>query len=104
MTTTDQQGEQALDELGENEPGSAVEELQACIDEAVASGTPVTVGKGVYALYATPEGGLHLSYRPEGSTEDGHFPVPPGLLRMAMAKGDGMGALAQMRALFGQLG
>lgn len=75
--------------------------MQQAIDQAVATGQPVDLGRGKYALFATPEGGLHLAYRPDGVDQDGHLPIPPGLLRLALAKDAGLGGIAQIKSLFG---
>lgn len=38
---------------------------------------------GVFALYDTPDGGVHLSYRPDGEDEDVHVQLPAALVSMA---------------------
>jgi hypothetical protein len=55
---------------------------------------PELLSRGTYAIYGTPKGGMVVSYRVEGATEDGHLDVPPPLVSMArrMAAGEqGMG-------------
>jgi hypothetical protein len=42
----------------------------------VQAGAPELVSHGVYALYRRPDGGLVISYRPEGTHADLHLPIP----------------------------
>ena len=37
---------------------------------------PVPFLKGVFAIYNTPDGGVHISYRPDGAETDEHIQVP----------------------------
>jgi hypothetical protein len=63
------------------------------------------LSKGVYSIYKTLAGGLHIAYRPEGAGEDSHLPVPPAMVAMMVAASDGKGPLGRMRALVtGRLG
>ena len=55
--------------------------------------------RGVYSIYKTAEGGMHIAYRPEGAGEDSHLPVPPAMVAMMVAASDGKGPLGRMRAL-----
>ena len=57
------------------------------------------VSKGVYSIYKTDEGGMHISYRPEGSEEDAHMPVPAMMLQMMIAATEGKGPLGRMKAV-----
>jgi hypothetical protein len=62
-------------------------------------GRPRLLSRGVYALYATPEGGLHLSYRIEGEDEDRHMPIPPMIIKLATAAQTGSGPLGMLKHL-----
>lgn len=42
----------------------------------VQAGAPELVSHGVYALYRRPDGGLVISYRPDGTEQDLHLPIP----------------------------
>lgn len=57
------------------------------------------MSKGVYSIYKTTEGGMHISYRPEGTEEDQHLPVPPALMSMMIAASEGKGPLGRLRAM-----
>lgn len=57
------------------------------------------LSKGVYSVYKTPEGGLHIAYRRDGDTEDSHLPVPAPMVAMMVAASEGKGPLGRMRAL-----
>lgn len=57
------------------------------------------MGKGVYSIYKTEDGGMHIAYRPEGAGEDAHLPLPPALIGMMIAASEGKGPLGRMRAL-----
>jgi hypothetical protein len=61
------------------------------------------VVKGVYSIYKTEEGGMHIAYRPDGSEEDQHLPVPPAMMAMMLAASEGKGPLGRFRALVGGL-
>lgn len=37
---------------------------------------PVPYLKGAFALYNTPDGGIHVSYRPDGADADEHIQIP----------------------------
>jgi hypothetical protein len=73
---------------------------------------PELLHAGIYALYRTPSGGLHLTYRPEGQKADTHLPeVPPAAVAMLgqlMARPEGAPPpglremVGMMRALKGQ--
>lgn len=62
------------------------------------------VVRGVYSIYKTAEGGMHIAYRPEGAYEDQHLPVPPPMMAMMLAASEGKGPLGRFRALVGGLG
>jgi hypothetical protein len=57
--------------------------------------------RGVYSIYKTAEGGMHIAYRPEGTDEDQHRPVPPAMMAMMLAASEGKGPLGRFRALVG---
>jgi hypothetical protein len=57
--------------------------------------------KGQFTVYKTADGGLHLAFRLDGADADGHVPVPPGLVRMALQAASGRGPLG---VLLGRLG
>jgi hypothetical protein len=59
---------------------------------------PQPVSSGTYALYHTPQGGIHLVYRPVGAAEDQHLDVPPFVIKMA-SKAAGGGDLGPLGAL-----
>lgn len=65
-----------------------------------ANPAPELLSKGQYSLYKSPDGGMHLAYRAEGMTEDGHLVAPPAMVRMAIAAAEGKGPFARLRALF----
>lgn len=75
---------------GGEEPGFA---------QVWAEAKPGRLSKGVYSVYKTEEGGLHVSFRPEGAEEDSHLPVPPALLAVMTAATEGKGPFGKMRAL-----
>jgi hypothetical protein len=65
---------------------------------------PELMSRGTYAIYGTPKGGLVVSYRVEGATEDGHLEVPAPMVSMArrMAAGEGgmgTGLVARMMGM-----
>lgn len=80
---------------------ATLEHLGRLVALAVAGGSPVEISKGAYGIYATPEGGMHIVYRPKGVDEDAHLPIPPAMMRMMLAKGTGGGRLNQLKALIG---
>jgi len=57
------------------------------------------LGAGRYRLYKTPEGGLHLTYRPDHLGTDQHLPLPPAIITAVklMSRGP-IGALARRQA------
>lgn len=71
---------------------------QATQAPAPAPAPPVPASAGSYALYHTPQGGVHLVYRPFGSEEDQHLDVPPFVIAMAR-KAAGGGDLGPLGAL-----
>jgi hypothetical protein len=76
---------------------------------------PVVVHSGIYVLYATPEGGRHLVYKPDGEDVDQHVPdipaealplvqsflnqgLPPAVLALLQGKASPMKILGLMRS------
>lgn len=57
------------------------------------------VSKGVYSIYKTPDGGMHISYRPEGAGEDAHMPIPAMMLQMMIAATEGKGPLGRLKSV-----
>lgn len=45
--------------------------------------------RGKFALFDTPDGGLHVAYRPDGQDTDQHFQVPGHILKMAKLLSEG---------------
>lgn len=43
---------------------------------------PELLSRGQYSLYATPNGGAHLSYRPDGQDEDSHQEIPASIWQL----------------------
>jgi hypothetical protein len=77
-----------------------VEHEPAPAAEAEPAPGPQLLSRGVYSLFRTPEGGMHLAFRPEGEEADRHIPLPPALMRMAeTAANGGGGPMAMMKAL-----
>jgi hypothetical protein len=77
--------------------GETPEPTFAQLWEAVEPGTRTS--KGVYSIYKTPEGGMHIAYRPEDTQEDQHFEVPAPLMAMMTAAVEGRGPLGRLRAM-----
>ena len=75
------------------------------MSEAIVPGLPAPgerpqlLVSGTFALYQDPDGGVHLSYRPDGTQEDQHLNAPPALLRMMQGLGEGAGPLAAFRGM-----
>lgn len=57
------------------------------------------MSRGVYSVYKTAEGGMHLSYRPEGMDTDQHMPIPAAMMAMMIAATEGKGPLGRIRAM-----
>lgn len=57
------------------------------------SDAPVLVMHGEFSLYETPQGGLHLSYRPDSADADKHIDIPPAMLRIAKMMAEGKAKL-----------
>ncbi len=57
------------------------------------------VSKGIYSIYKTQDGGMHVSYRPEGTEDDMHLPIPAMLMQMMLAASEGKGPMGRLRNL-----
>lgn len=57
------------------------------------------VSRGVYSIYKTATGGMHIAYRPDGADEDNHLPIPAPMVSMMIAASEGKGPLGRMKAL-----
>lgn len=55
----------------------------AATSPAAAGEGPRPFLEGKFALYATPEGGVVIAYKTEGSTESKQLLIPPFILTMA---------------------
>ncbi len=45
--------------------------------------------KGKFALFDTPDGGIHVAYRPDGADADEHIEVPGHVMKIAKMFGEG---------------
>lgn len=66
---------------------------------------PVPFMRGVFALYDTPDGGIHLAFRPDDASEDQHQQIPAhivNLARAAMENGGSLGPMEMISALRGK--
>lgn len=85
---------------GPETPGPDAEQatLEGLFDQLAAM-PPGELGAGRYRLYKTPEGGLHLVYRPDHLGADQHFPLPPAIMTAVklMSRGP-IGAIARRQA------
>lgn len=83
-----------------DEPGAELVPAGQPHDAGVAAlllaAEPGKLFKGQFTVYKTPEGGLHIAYRLDGQEEDGHMPIPPALIKIALAAGTGKGPLAML--------
>lgn len=60
---------------------------------------------GIYSIYKTVEGGMHIAYRPDGTEEDQHLPLPAPMVAMMFAAAEGKGRLGRLKAMAaGRLG
>lgn len=73
------------------------------MSEAVIVAPPKALSQGTYAIFPTPNGGLHLAFRPQGAAEDSHLEIPPFVLKMAQQMADGHGG-PDIMSLLGGLG
>lgn len=97
----------------EPEPGLTEDQaaaVDAMVDEALAPDPTFAelwdqvepgsrMSKGIYSIYKTEAGGLHIAYRPDGTDEDQHMPLPPAMVAMMIAASEGKGPLGRLRAL-----
>lgn len=76
------------------------EAAEPSIAEQWASYAPgARIAKGIFSIYKTPDGGMHISYRREGDEEDSHLPVPGAMVAMMMAASEGKGPMGRMKAI-----
>lgn len=83
--------DQAAEQLGPLDVFAAIDAAEAGL-----------LGTGRYALYKTPDGGLMISYQPDGGGEQGHMPIPAHLLRMGKMAASGKGPLGALVKLAGK--
>lgn len=57
---------------------------------------PVPFIKGKFAIFETPDGGLHIAYRADGADEDKHIALPAAMVKMANMAANGTGPMAGM--------
>lgn len=57
------------------------------------------VSRGVYSIYKTDEGGMHIAYRPEGAQEDAHMPVPAMMMQLLISATEGKGPFGRLAAV-----
>ncbi len=55
--------------------------------------------RGIYSVYKTPEGGLHIAFRPEGLEEDQHIEIPGRMMNMMISASEGKGPLGMLRGM-----
>lgn len=76
--------------------------MSAEVAQAAPDPGPELLMRGTFSLYRTPEGGLHIAFRPVNGEEDQHLPIPPALVKMAMAAQSGKGPFGHMAKMFGR--
>lgn len=57
---------------------------------------PVPIMKGKFAIFETPDGGLHIAYRLDETDEDRHVALPAAMVKMANMAANGSGPMAAM--------
>jgi hypothetical protein len=62
--------------------------------------TPTPFMRGKFAIFETPDGGLHIAYRLEGSGDDKHITLPAAAIRMAEMMGDKLPFLNPANGLY----
>lgn len=80
-------------------PAETADEMPASLSQLWESHEPGRVSNGVYSIYKTEEGGMHISYRPDGADEDQHLPLPPMMITTLMAASEGRGPMGMLRNL-----
>lgn len=55
--------------------------------------------KGIYSVYKTPDAGLHIAFRPDGTEEDQHLEIPAAMMKMLIAASEGKGPLGMLRGM-----
>lgn len=63
--------------------------------EVVESDAPEPILKGQFAIYETPDGGFHLSYRPDQADEDQHVQIPGMYVKLLRKQAAGKAGLAR---------
>lgn len=59
---------------------------------------PVKITAGRFALYQTPNGGMHLTLHVDGEPEPRHAEIPAMMVKLAMRGGKGMGPFGDLSA------
>lgn len=73
--------------------------------ETTESTGPKVLHKGVYTLYETPDGGMHIAYRPDGAEADEHLEIPGHMVRLADMAAQGKMSPGQiMKSMAGMFG
>jgi hypothetical protein len=67
-------------------------------DNVVELPGPQPAMQGTFALYETPDGGLHLVYRVTGSDDEQHVEIPGFMVNLAKQM-EGQGPMAMIKAL-----
>jgi hypothetical protein len=79
------------------QPADAEQQVDAAaLAAALENAPPGLLVKGSFSVYKTDEGGLHLAFRLAGAEEDGHVPVPAGIVRLALSAASGKGPLGMI--------
>jgi hypothetical protein len=68
-------------------PPNVSRETEADVPRGTSGPAPMLAGK--FALFETPDGGIHLAYRPDGADEDEHIDVPGIYVKMMKKAGQG---------------
>lgn len=55
--------------------------------------------KGIFSIYETPQGGVHIALRLDGEDEDRHMDFPRAMVKMASMAGGGIDPLAKLRGM-----
>lgn len=57
------------------------------IEQASEAAQPQALARGRFALYETPDGGMHISVRLDQEDEDRHVNIPRRMVKLAAALG-----------------
>lgn len=65
---------------------------------------PEPVMKGSFAVYALPDGGRVIAYRPEGEEQSTQIPIPAFMMKMweRQAAGEKINPMEMIRAMMGR--